>query len=111
MTSYVAPMRGAQLPSHLKSSSVPDELLLLVADARADRQAVADAPGVLHEEARVLLRRRAPGVQVRAGHPVDLPDVRVGEDLDAGAGAVAWPSDSVNVGPVYWLMLLYSMSS
>ena len=61
-------MRGAQLFFSVKSLSVvpvalqlADQLLLLVADARVDRQPIAERPRVLHEEVDVVLPRlRAP---------------------------------------------------
>src|SRR5262249_6807373 len=62
------------------------ELLLLVTNSRPPRHLLARRPGVLDEEARVLLRGLAARVQVRARHAVDLPVDGVGKDADVGAG-------------------------
>ena len=79
----MTPSRGPQLPSHVISQGmgapVPspgpgalssswqraglsgaDEPLLLVAEAGAEGQLLADLPGVLQEEAQVLLRSSRP---------------------------------------------------
>src|SRR5262249_6052575 len=62
------------------------ELLLLVAYARSDRQRAADPPLVLDEPGRVVLRRRPHRRQAREGHVIDLPERRIRNDVDDGAG-------------------------
>ena len=76
-------MRGAQLFFSCEVvDDLPGQLLLLVADAGIDRQAIADLPRVLDEEVDVVLQRRPRDVEVGAGDAVDPAEVDVGEDRD-----------------------------
>src|SRR6185295_4080117 len=85
----------------------PRQGFLFVADARTDRQPVADLPRVLDEARPVALRGVTRGVEIRARDAEDFSEGRIGQDrnLRAGRRLVARRRDERRTGPLIDLIV------